>query len=211
MIDDLITKGTQDPYRMFTSRAEYRLLLREDNADLRLRELGYTVGLVSEPQYEALQKRREAIEDLLAVLSEVRLNPTHSVNEQLQGIGVGPISQPTSLINVLKRPEASLDGLAAFEPRIGDFDRKVMEQVGILVKYDGYIRRQMEQVERSKGLEDIGIPATFDYASVPGLSNEVREKLSQIQPATLGQASRISGITPAAVSIVQVYLKRPAG
>ena len=211
MIDDLVTKGTQDPYRMFTSRAEYRLLLREDNADLRLRELGYQIGLVPEPLYARFRAKQRAIEELLELLSESRLNPTGAVNEILQGSGIGSIGQSTTLRDVLKRPEASLDQLAVFAPRIADFDHKVIEQVTIRVKYDGYIRRQREQVKRSKGLEGTEIPYTFDYDSIPGLSNEVKEKLSRVQPLTLGQASRISGITPAAVSIVEVYLKRLAG
>lgn len=211
MIDDLVTKGTKDPYRMFTSRAEYRLLLREDNADLRLRELGYTIGLVSEPLYERFQEKRRAIDTLLDMLSDIRLNPTAEVNDRLQALGVGPVSQPTTLRDLLKRPESTLEKLSGLEGRIAGFDRKVIEQVGILVKYDGYIRRQMDQVDRSRGLEDVEIPDTFVYDSIPGLSNEVKEKLSQVKPATLGQASRISGMTPAALSIVQVYLKRLAG
>ena len=208
MIDDLVTKGTQDPYRMFTSRAEYRLLLREDNADLRLRELGYQVGLVSEDLYVRFKEKEEAVDTLRGILSTARLNPTAEVNEKLQGLGIGAISQPTTLEDVLKRPEAGLDKLVAFDPRIADFDVKVVEQVSIGVKYDGYIRRQMDQVARSKGLESTEIPETFDYHSIPGLSNEVKEKLSTVQPLTLGQASRISGITPAAVSVVEVYVKR---
>ena len=211
MIDDLVTKGTKDPYRMFTSRAEYRLLLREDNADLRLRELGYQVGLVSEPLYMRFKQKQEAIVRLFEILCEFRLNPTGEVNKKLRGLGIGSVGQPTTLRDILKRPEASLGKLVAFDRRIADFDPKVIEQVSIRVKYDGYIRRQMEQVERSRGLEGTRIPSAFSYHSIPGLSNEVREKLSQVQPLTLGQASRISGITPAAVSIVEVYLKRIAG
>lgn len=211
MIDDLVTKGTRDPYRMFTSRAEFRLLLREDNADLRLRELGYQVGLVSEDLYARFKEKEEAVDTLRGILSAARLNPTAEVNEKLQELGMGAISQPTTLEDVLKRPEAGLDKLAAFDPRIADFDVKVVEQVSIGVKYDGYIRRQMDQVARSNGLEGTEIPETFDYHSIPGLSNEVKEKLSTVQPLTLGQASRISGITPAAVSVIEVYVKRMAG
>ncbi len=211
MIDDLVTKGTRDPYRMFTSRAEFRLLLREDNADLRLRELGYQVGLVSEDLYARFKEKEEAVDTLRGILSAARLNPTAEVNEKLQELGMGAIAQPTTLEDVLKRPEAGLDKLAAFDPRIADFDVKVVEQVSIGVKYDGYIRRQMDQVARSNGLEGTEIPETFDYHSIPGLSNEVKEKLSTVQPLTLGQASRISGITPAAVSVIEVYVKRMAG
>jgi len=211
MIDDLVTKGTKDPYRMFTSRAEYRLLLREDNADLRLRELGHKIGLVSDELYDKFTKKREAIERLLAILSGFRLNPSSEVNQTLKALGVGTINQPVTLKDILKRPEASFEKLAKLDERILSFDGKVTEQVSILVKYYGYIRRQEEQVERLKGFEKAKIPDEFDYHLVPGLSNEVKEKLSAIRPVSLGQASRVSGITPAAISIIQIYLKKLAG
>lgn len=211
MIDDLVTKGTQDPYRMFTSRAEYRLLLREDNADLRLRELGHEIGLVSDELYEKFEQKRDAIERLLALLSDVRLNPKPEVNRTLEGLGLGQINQPARLTDLLKRPGIELKALANYDGRILSFDREVTEQASILIKYDGYIKRQMEQVERSKHREDTKIPDDFDYQAIPGLSNEVKEKLSRIRPISLGQASRVSGITPAAISIIQVYLKRFAG
>ncbi|MCK4728331.1 MAG: tRNA uridine-5-carboxymethylaminomethyl(34) synthesis enzyme MnmG, partial [Desulfobacterales bacterium] len=211
MIDDLVTKGTQDPYRMFTSRAEYRLLLREDNADLRLRELGHEIGLVSDELYEKFEQKRDAIEGLLALLSDVRLNPKPEVNRTLEGLGLGQINQPARLTDLLKRPGIELKALANFDGRILSFDREVTEQASILIKYDGYIKRQMEQVERSKHREDAKIPDDFDYQAIPGLSNEVKEKLARIRPISLGQASRVSGITPAAISIIQVYLKRFAG
>lgn len=211
MIDDLVTKGTQDPYRIFTSRAEYRLLLREDNADLRLRELGHEIGLVSDELYEKFEQKRDAIERLLALLSDVRLNPKPEVNRTLEGLGLGQINQPARLTDLLKRPGIELKVLANFDGRILSFDREVTEQASILIKYDGYIKRQMEQVERSKHREDTKIPDDFDYQAIPGLSNEVKEKLARIRPISLGQASRVSGITPAAISIIQVYLKRLAG
>jgi len=211
MIDDLVTKGTQDPYRIFTSRAEYRLLLREDNADLRLRELGHEIGLVSDELYEKFEQKRDAIERLLALLSDVRLNPKPEVNRTLEGLGLGQINQPARLTDLLKRPGIELKALANFDGRILTFDREVTEQASILIKYDGYIKRQMEQVERSKHREDTKIPDDFDYQAIPGLSNEVKEKLARIRPISLGQASRVSGITPAAISIIQVYLKRFAG
>jgi tRNA uridine 5-carboxymethylaminomethyl modification enzyme len=211
MIDDLVTKGTQDPYRIFTSRAEYRLLLREDNADLRLRELGHEIGLVSDELYEKFEQKRDAIERLLALLSDVRLNPKPEVNRTLEGLGLGQINQPARLTDLLKRPGIELKALANFDGRILSFDREVTEQASILIKYDGYIKRQMEQVERSKHREDTKIPDDFDYQAIPGLSNEVKEKLARIRPISLGQASRVSGITPAAISIIQVYLKRLAG
>ncbi len=208
MIDDLVTKGTKDPYRMFTSRAEYRLLLREDNADLRLRDLGYQIGLVSRGLYERFQEKREAIERLLALLSDVRLNPRPDVNRMLEGLDLGSINQPATLKDLLRRPGADLSNIAKLDNRILSFDSEVTEQATIFVKYEAYIRRQMEQVERLRRLEGTHIPDDFDYWQTPGLSNEVKEKLSRIHPISLGQASRISGITPAAVSIVQIYLKK---
>jgi tRNA uridine 5-carboxymethylaminomethyl modification enzyme len=211
MIDDLVTKGTQEPYRMFTSRAEYRLLLREDNADLRLRELGHQIGLVPEALYERFRKRREAIEKLLALLSEVRLNPKPDVNRTLEDLGLGSINQPATLMDLLKRPGAELKDIAKLDSRLVSFDNGVAEQATILVKYDGYIRRQMDQVERAKHLEGARIPDDFDCRAIPGLSNEVKEKLLKIRPISVGQASRISGITPAAISIIQIYLKKLAG
>ena len=208
MIDDLVTKGTQEPYRMFTSRAEYRLLLREDNADLRLRELGHRIGLVSDGLYEKFIQKRKAIERLLALLSDVHLNPRPGVNRTLEGLGLGPINQPATLMDLLKRPGAELKELAELDGRLLSFSRDVAEQATILVKYDGYIRRQMEQVDRGKNSEATEIPSEFDYERVPGLSNEVKEKLTKIRPFSVGQACRISGITPAAISIIQIYLKK---
>ncbi|MDY6838658.1 MAG: tRNA uridine-5-carboxymethylaminomethyl(34) synthesis enzyme MnmG [Thermodesulfobacteriota bacterium] len=208
MIDDLVTKGTQEPYRMFTSRAEYRLLLREDNADLRLREIGHEMGLVSHGVYEKFKKKREAIDRLLALLSDFRLTPRPEVNRTLQELGLGPINQPATLKDFLKRPAVGLKDLAKLDDRILSFDKEVAEQASILVKYDGYIRRQTEQVQRAERLEGTKIPDDFDYGAIPGLSNEVKEKLLRVRPISIGQASRVSGITPAAISIVQIYLKK---
>ena len=208
MIDDLVTKGTKEPYRMFTSRAEYRLLLREDNADLRLRELGHHLGLVSDELYEKMKQKKEAIDTLLSLLSNVQLKPRAAVNRKLEHLGLGYINQPVTLRDLLKRPRVEFRDVAELDNRISSFDRAVLEQVSIVVKYDGYIRRQMEQVERAKHLEGTLIPDGFYYESIPGLSNEVKEKLSKIRPLSIGQAARISGITPAAISILQVYLKK---
>ncbi len=210
MIDDLVTKGTQEPYRMFTSRAEYRLLLREDNADLRLRELGHQIGLVPDAVYERFRQKREAVDKLLALLSEVRMTPRPDVNRILEGLGLGSINQPATLMDLLKRPGAELEVIANLDSRLASFDNTVAEQAKIFVRYDGYIRRQMDQVERAKHLEGTKIPGDFDYTSVPGLSNEAKEKLAKIRPISVGQASRISGITPAAISILQICLKKLA-
>ena len=208
MIDDLVTKGTQEPYRMFTSRAEYRLLLREDNADLRLREVGRAIGLVSDQVYVKFAEKRMAIDTLLGLLSGTRLSPKPEVKQTLRSLGIGDINQPVTLKDLLKRPGAKLEDMVQLDDRFSSFDNEVAEQVSIVIKYDGYIRRQVEQVQRLQYLEGASIPESFDYAAIPGLSNEVKEKLSSIRPVTLGQASRISGMTPAAVTILQIYLKK---
>lgn len=208
MIDDLVTRGTREPYRMFTSRAEYRLLLREDNADLRLRELGHEIGLVSDTIYEKFTQKRNSVDRLLKLLCETRLNPDPETNRRLEERGVGAVNQPAALMDVLKRPGVTLESLAEFDRRLIGFPPPVVGQAMTMVKYDGYIKRQMEQVERFKQLEGLTIPEGFDYETIPGLSNEVKEKLSRIRPVSLGQASRISGVTPAAISVIQVYLKK---
>ncbi|MDL1979217.1 MAG: tRNA uridine-5-carboxymethylaminomethyl(34) synthesis enzyme MnmG, partial [Deltaproteobacteria bacterium] len=202
LIDDLVTKGTREPYRMFTSRAEYRLILREDNADLRLRETGYLTGLVSDSVYQAYQQKKDAIRQLLDHLAEVRLTPCAAVNKKLRLMGHHELNQPVLLRDLLKRPAVTLGDLKVFDQRFAGAESSVAEQVEIQTKYDGYIKRQTELVKRFKKMEDISIPAAFEYADVPGLSNEVKEKLSAIHPSSIGQAARIPGITPAAVSIL---------
>jgi tRNA uridine 5-carboxymethylaminomethyl modification enzyme len=208
LIDDLVTKGTEEPYRMFTSRAEYRLILREDNADLRLRETGYLTGLVSDSVYQAYQQKKDAIRQLLDHLAEVRLTPCAAVNEKLRLMEHHELNQPVLLRDLLKRPGVTLEDLKVFDQRFAGAESSVAEQVEIQTKYDGYIKRQAELVKRFRKMEDISIPAAFEYADVPGLSNEVKEKLSAIHPSSIGQAARIPGITPAAVSILQVLLKK---
>lgn len=208
LIDDLVTKGTIEPYRMFTSRAEYRLLLREDNADLRLREIGYSVGLVPDRVFNRFQRKKKLIEQLSNLLSDCQLTPTPAINEKLCELGYCPLNQPILLRDLLKRPGATIKDLEVFEQRIAEMERSVTQQVEIQIKYEGYIKRQAEQVERFKKLEHTMIPEDFDYSKVPGLSNEVKEKLTAIRPSSIGQACRISGITPAAISILQIFLKK---
>jgi len=208
LIDDLVTRGTNEPYRMFTSRAEYRLFLREDNADLRLREKGYRVGLVPEREYELFLKKMEAIESLTKRVSRRIVNPTKENNEKLHAMGTSPVRRPTSLQEILKRPGVSLSELLQFDADLSDFDREAREQVEIQTKYEGYLKRQQEQIERFKRLENLKIPEDMDFQSITGLSAEVREKLSTLRPVSIGQASRISGITPAAISILIVNLKK---
>jgi tRNA uridine 5-carboxymethylaminomethyl modification enzyme len=208
LIDDLVTKGTAEPYRMFTSRAEYRLHLREDNADLRLREMGYEVGLVKEEDYRIFLKKKRAIEKTLSKISEVRINPTKENNEILHQWGSSPLKKEVSLQEILKRPEVHFKHLFPFDRSLEYTPESVQDQVEIQVKYDGYIKRQMEQIDRFKRLEEISFPEGFNFSSVIGLSTEVVEKLSKIKPYSLGQASRISGVTPAAISVLTINLKK---
>lgn len=208
LIDDLVTKGTEEPYRMFTSRAEYRLLLREDNADLRLMEKGYQIGLVGDDSYEKLKTKRKVIRDELRRLKETMVYPRREVNERLGHLQSAPLRNVSSLGDLLKRPELSYQDLCIFDSPPSDLSDEIVKQLEIHVKYQGYIDRQQQQVERFKKLEGIVIPPDLDYSEIPGLSREVREKLMKIRPYTLGQTSRISGVTPAAISILTVYLKK---
>ncbi|MBC8017179.1 MAG: tRNA uridine-5-carboxymethylaminomethyl(34) synthesis enzyme MnmG [Verrucomicrobia bacterium] len=207
MIDDLVTLGTKEPYRMFTSRAEYRLLLREDNADLRLREKGHAIGLVREDLYGNFLLKREMI-----IAEQMRIATTRlSLNEQelsfFEGHDMADIQKGTSLEQLLRRPEITYAELAMFDDVSRETRPDVREQVEIQVKYHGYIERQLEQIERARSLENTRLPAELDYFSVKGLTTEVREKLNKYRPDTLGQASRIPGVTPAAISVVSIALK----
>ncbi|AEJ45183.1 glucose inhibited division protein A [Alicyclobacillus acidocaldarius subsp. acidocaldarius Tc-4-1] len=206
MIDDLVTKGTNEPYRLLTSRAEHRLLLRHDNADLRLTELGYRIGLVSERAYSRVMRKKEGIQAELARLSRVKVKP-QEVNERLAEWGSQPIDSGMSLAQLLKRPELSYDQIRAIDPTGGvEIDPEVREQVEIEIKYAGYIRKQNELIERQKRLEGRKLPEDLDYMQMTGLAMEAREKLSRIRPRTVGQAARIPGVTPADISILLVYL-----
>ena len=208
LIDDLVTKGTSEPYRMFTSRAEHRLHLREDNADLRLREIGYQIGLVKEEDYRIFLEKRSAIEKTLLRISESKVTPTGENNEILHRWGCTSLKKEASLRELLKRPEIHFERLFEFDPELKTLKKETGEQVEIQVKYDGYIKRQMELIERFKKLEEVNFPENFDFHSIIGLSTEVSEKLIKIRPMTLGQASRISGVTPAALSILMINLKK---
>ncbi len=208
LVDDLITLGTKEPYRLFTSRAEYRLLLREDNADLRLTEIGRTVGLVDDERYRQFTAKKKGIDEALNLLNTTQVNPTKEVNKNFTARGLATMKQTASLAELLRRPELVLGDLAKLTGVEVEVDPKVVVEVQLAVKYEGYIRRQMEQVARFKKIENICLPENMDYTGLPGLSNEVVEKLNTIQPRSLGQASRISGVTPAAISVLQVYLKK---
>ncbi len=208
MIDDLITKGTQEPYRMFTSRAEYRLLLREDNADLRLREAGRGVGLVNDEDYRRYTEKKKRIDEVVERLRGHRIKPTPAVNDLFKNMGSAPLSNPATLEETLRRPEIRLSMLSVFDPCFSEVEEAVAEQVEIRTKYEGYVKRQEEQAQRFKKAESESIPGGLDYTAIPGLSNELKEKLKRVAPQSLGQASRIQGMTPAALSILQIYSKR---
>ena len=208
LIDDLITLGTKEPYRLFTSRAEYRLLLREDNADLRLRDTGYNLGLVDAETYKSFKVKRSAIENGLEQLQKTMIRPGPEINSLLEGLGSVPLRQTGSLKDLLRRPELTLEHLLPFAGFCQELPPGVKREIQLQIKYQGYIDRQGEQVDRFRKLESVVLPDNLAYASLSGLSNEVIEKLSRVQPRSLGQASRISGITPAAISILQIHLRK---
>jgi tRNA uridine 5-carboxymethylaminomethyl modification enzyme len=208
MLDDLVTRGVTEPYRMFTSRAEYRLLLRSDNADLRLREKGYVIGLVRAPEYDRFLAKKTQIAAEVTRLQGTKVNPTPEVNRLLTELGSAPLKSSLTLADLLRRPEIEYAMLARFAPPPVDLPPAVTEQVTIQVKYQGYIARQEVQVARFKKLETRPLAGDIDYDAIAGLSTEVREKLKAVHPTSLGQASRISGITPAAVAILDVYQEK---
>jgi len=210
LIDDLVTKGTGEPYRMFTSRAEYRLLLREDNADFRLRDVGHRLGLVTDEVYHRFCRKRDKTEKLLARLREFRLRPEPWVSDKLRELGSGPIKNVTSLGQLLKRTDIFFEHLRLFDEGLSETEEQVAAEVETRIKYEGYIDRQERQVEKMRHMEDVMLPHRIDYQAIHGLSTEVREKLGNIRPLSLGQASRISGVTPAAIMALQVHLKRTA-
>ncbi|GAK60338.1 tRNA uridine 5-carboxymethylaminomethyl modification enzyme MnmG [Candidatus Vecturithrix granuli] len=208
MIDDLVTRGTREPYRMFTSRAEYRLLLRQDNADLRLMDKGYQLGLISEAQYAQFQEKKQRIEEEKARLKSVWVKPSPQLNDLLRSRNTPELDQPTNLEQLLKRPELGYEDLKTLNIAMPDLPRAVEQQVEVQVKYEGYIKRQGEQVEKFRKFEQKRIPENFDYGEVQGLSRELQGRLKEVRPASLGQASRIDGITPAAISILAIWLEK---
>jgi tRNA uridine 5-carboxymethylaminomethyl modification enzyme len=211
LIDDLISKGTNEPYRMFTSRAEFRTLLRQDNADLRLTELSYKLGLASQDRMEKVKIKLDAVEKIKNVLNSFSVSP-EDINPYFEKIFSSPIIEKQKAAKLLLRPEIELkdllDSLPALKKEINDFSNDILEQASIQVKYDVYIEKEKELVERMSQLESLMIPETFDYKKISSLGNEAREKLSKIKPSTLGQASRISGINPSDVQILMVYMGR---
>ena len=208
LIDDLTTKGTNEPYRMFTSRVEYRLILREDNADLRLRKMGYELGLVSKEDYLKTENKIRAIRKGIDFLKSARLKPSEEINASLLRLKTSPIRKTVTLEEILKRPQIALADLKSLDHIKLDIAECALRQVEIEVKYAGFIQRQLKEVERFKNLEKIKLPQDLDYSNISSLSREIKEKLNRFRPLNLSQASRISGVTPAAISILMVYLKK---
>jgi len=207
MVDDLVTRGTREPYRMFTSRAEYRLMLREDNADLRLTELGHDLGLIKDDTLQALQERKAQIAGEIKRVKQVVIKPTPAVNEYLLQQGTKSIRDGIHLEQLLKRTELDYEMVRALAKSPASISGRVAKQVQIEIKYEGYIQKQLREIERFKNMERVKIPPDFDFSTVHGLSNELKEKLTGIKPTTIGQVSRIEGITPAAISVLMVALK----
>ena len=211
LIDDLISKGTEEPYRMFTSRAEFRTLLRQDNADLRLTELSYRLGLASQNRMDAVIEKKSAVQSIKEVLNELSVEPSE-INPFLAKLGSSPVIEKQKIQKILLRPDIELIDLIAHLPRLSDlinkYSKETVEQAAIQVKYEVYIEKEKDLVERMRQLEELEIPETFDYKRILSLGNEAREKLTRIKPRTLGQASRISGINPSDVQILMVYMGR---
>lgn len=208
LIDDLVTKGCSDPYRMMTSRSEYRLILRQDNADIRLTEYGYRVGLVSEEKWQRLQTKLELIEKEKERVSLVPVPPSEALNEMLVSRGTSPLSTGCRLIELLKRPQLDYESLSDFDKERPDLPYEIFEQVEISIKYEGYIKRQLAQVDEMRRLEVKKIDFIEDYKEITGLRMEAQEKLNKVRPANLGQASRISGVSPADISVLLIYLAK---
>ena len=211
LIDDLVTKGTEEPYRMMTSRSEYRLLLRQDNADRRLCAIGHRIGLVSAERLRAVEEKYAAVEQEVKRLTRTGVAGSDALNALLVQRGTAPVADGARLIDLLRRPQVSYDDLRPFDPGAPALDKAVREQVEITVKYEGYIRRQQRQVEEFEQLEKHALPDDMDYSDIQGLRLEAREKLSAVRPLNLGQASRISGVSPADIGALMIWLQSRRG
>ena len=209
LIDDLINKGTEEPYRMFTSRAEFRILLRQDNADLRLTPIGYKLGLASQKRMEQVEQKEEALKHLMSNFKQHKLKP-QEINDGLQNLSTAPIKEKTSVYQLLKRPELSVNQLVSmssdFSDSLSKYSSITTEQAEIQIKYETYINKEQKLAEKIQSLDKYRINPEFDYNLIVALSTEAREKLKTVKPSTLGQASRISGVSPADISILMVFL-----
>ena len=208
LIDDLTTKGTEEPYRMFTSRVEYRLIIREDNADRRLGHYGHQFGLLSSEDHDKIIKKYQHIDEEIEHLRRTRINPGTDLDRILAENKSSAIKQSMTLSAILKRPEVKYHMIAPFDGKLKDFPQEVIDQVEYEIKYEGFIDRQFQSVARFRHLENIKLPTDFDYSVIGGLSKEIQQKLKQFAPLTLGQAHRISGVTPAAITILMIYLRK---
>ncbi len=207
LIDDLVTKGTDEPYRMFTSRAEYRLLLREGNADFRLTPIGRKIGLVDDERWEIYLERKRQFDQAMKLINEIKVSPDR-VNPYLESIGSSPITGSQRIVELLRRPEVEFSFFKEFVDELKGIAEDVLEEVEVEIKYSGYIERQLKEVEKFKRLENVSLPEDIDYSKVAGLSREMIEKFSRIRPKSLGQAMRIPGVTPAAITALQIHLKK---
>jgi tRNA uridine 5-carboxymethylaminomethyl modification enzyme len=207
LVDDLVTRGTREPYRMFTSRAEYRLTLREDNADLRLMEIGHDLGLIDGDTCKDAQARQRQIVGEMERIKKTVIKPSPQTNAYLEERQTSPLNSGVYLDRLLKRAELDYGVVEHLAASPTPMDKRVARQVEIEIKYEGYIKRQEQEIEKFKNLEDTGIPEQFDFSAVHGLSNELKEKLARVRPRSLGQASRIDGMTPAALSVIMVALR----
>ena len=208
LIDDIVTKSTAEPYRMMTSRAEYRLLLRQDNADLRLTEIGHEIGLISDERYEKFLNKKQQIEEEIERLKTVNVKPNEENNAYLESLGVSPITEGTKISELLKRSELTYENLKIFDKNRPELDKQVTDEVEIMVKYEGYINMQLKQVEGFKKLERKLLPEDINYEDIKGIRLEARQKLNKFKPYSIGQASRISGVSPADISVLLIYLEQ---
>lgn len=211
LIDDLVTKGCSDPYRMMTSRSEYRLILRQDNADQRLTPIGFELGLISQKRYDALRVKQNLIADEIKRVSNLNIAPSDKLNSYLESMGTAPMTTGCKLADLIRRPQLNYNYLAIFDSGRPDLSDDVCEQVNLQIKYEGYISKQLMQIEQMRKLESLELPYNTDYSQIHGLRLEAAEKLNKVQPVSIGQASRISGVSPADVSLLAVWIHQRKG